>query len=78
MAGKNGSVTSIASNSSGTSVKVHYPADPGPPPVAEHDDIYDDPPAASLQSLRDAFNFGWKIDATGANNSDGGTVTVHK
>lgn len=85
MAGRNGSVTAISSNSTSTGYKVHYPADPGgpgtppdPPPQAEHDDTYYDVPTESAKSLRDAMNFGHKVDATGTNGSDGGTVTVHK
>lgn len=85
MAGRNGSVTAISSNSTTTGYKVHYPAEAGgpgtppvPPPQVDHDETYLDVPAETAKSLRDAFNFGHKVDATGADGSDGGTVTVHK
>ncbi len=84
MAGRNGSVTSISTSDSGTSVEVDYPAEAGgpgtppvPPPQAAHSDIYE-VSGDRLQSLRDAMNFGHKVDADGANGSNGGTVTVHK
>lgn len=78
MAGKNGSVTSISSDSGGaTSVKVHYPDDPGPPSVAAHDEVYTNVNAAQERRFQKAFDKDWFVDCDGT-APDAGTVTLHK
>lgn len=86
MSGKNGSVTS-AKKDQGTpqnpisppvySAVVSYPADPGPPPVAAHDDTYIFAERVDWDIFANAVGSSAKFDCSGANNADPGTYTKH-
>lgn len=71
--GTGGTVGSIVTNSSGSTVSVSYPASVGPPPQAAHVDIYDPCPAWALAALRSAkackTTVDVAVDGTGAPTS---------
>lgn len=76
MAGANGTVTQmiVPTGTTQTNVTVHYDS----PPPTGHDDTYEDVDDARKKLFELAFVNSFKVDATGANGSTGGTVTVHK
>ena len=74
MPGSSGAVTQVVAGASTTNATVHFTA----PLPDGHDETYIDVGADRARAFLSAFESNAKVDTTGANGSDGGTVTVHK
>ncbi len=76
MPGSSGKPTQIVvpTGTQQTNVTVHFDA----PAPDGHNETYVDVGEARARAFQSAFDGNGTVDTTGANGSDGGTVTLHK